>query len=256
MRYSFNTFYKGMSFEIRPPPPSDEPKWAYPNLMEPPFRLLIVSPSGSGKTVLLANLIGNEKFPYIKLFGRNTFLFSSTFSLGDPSMSMAQIPPDNVYNSLDISVLNAIVADQRSIIEEYGKAKAPHCLFIFDDVAHQLDYRARETLKGYFFSLRHYKISMILIVQSYKSVPRAMRINSSDMVFFYIGNDNERDVIASEMPTEQKLFLHILDDATSEPFSFLVVHNKKGIEQRFQKRFTGDFYRIKKTPNRIPDHAE
>jgi hypothetical protein len=100
------------------------------------------------------------------------------------------------------------------------------------------------------------KISMILIVQSYKSVPRAMRINSSDMVFFYIGNDNERDVIASEMPTDQKLFLHILDDATAEPFSFLVVHNKKGIEQRFQKRFTGDFYRIKKTPNRIPDHAE
>lgn len=235
-------------YDIQPPPPSKDEPWAHDNLFEPPFRLLIVSPSGSGKTVLLANLIGNEQFPYLETFaqGKNVFLFSSTFALGDPSMTMAKIKPSNVFNSLDISVLNAIVDDQRSIIEEYGKQKAPNVLFIFDDIAHQLDYKAKETLKGYFFSLRHYKISMILIVQSYKSVPRAMRINATDSVFFYIGNDSEREVIAQEMPTQKDYFLSILDDATTEPYSFLVVHNKKGMDKRFQKRFSGDFYTIKK----------
>jgi hypothetical protein len=234
-------------YEIRPPPPSGDKPWAYPNLFEPPFRLLIVSPSGSGKTVLLANLIGSPDFPYLEEFsqGRNVFLFSSTFSLGDQSMAMAKIKPENIFNSLDISILDAIVADQRSIIEQYGKKKAPSVLCIFDDIAHQLSYRAKEALKGYFFSLRHYKISMILIIQSYKSIPRAVRINSTDIILFYIGNDSERQVIASEMPCQQDYFLSILDDATTEKYSFLVIHNKRPMEKRFQKRFTDEYYTFK-----------
>jgi hypothetical protein len=238
-------------YDIIPPKSTGEKEWKHDNLPEPPFRLLIVSPSASGKTVLLSNLISGEQFPYAKYFGKNIFLFSSTFALGDSSMqSTTNLQDKNVFSTLDIDVLMGIVEDQQSIIMSYGKEKAPPILLVLDDVAQMLDHRAKETLKSLFFSMRHSKISLILLIQSYKSIPRAMRINATDLVFFAIANTSERTCIAEEMPCDMHHFQSILDNATSEKWSFLVVHNKNQMERRFQKRFTGSFYRIHKSHSR------
>jgi hypothetical protein len=229
-------------FAIKPPP--KQPKnWDTPDLPEPVFRIAIVSPSGSGKSVLLSNFISNPSFPYRGLFKKNIFLFSSTFHLTDPSFAMSDnIPKKNVFENLDIGILDEIVRDQESIITSYGKDRSPHVLIVFDDVGHQINYQATQYLKGLYFSARHKKISLIFLIQSYRSLPRAMRVNCTEMVFFQIANTGERDVIADEMPIDKRAFYAILDDATEEPYSFLVVFNRNPMNKRFQKRFTGEWY--------------
>jgi len=117
-------------------------------------------------------------------------------------------------------------------------------LLIFDDVSHQINYTATQYLKSLFFSGRHSRISIIFLTQSYRSLPRPVRINTTELIFFQINNSSEREVIADEMPIDKKLFYAILDDATTEPFSFLVVFNRNPLHRRFEKRFTGDFYAI------------
>lgn len=231
-------------YAIRPPP-AIEKEWNYADLPEPVFRMAIVSPSGAGKSVLLSNIISNPSFPYRELFKKNIFLFSSTFHLEDPSFAMSDnILKRNVFSSLDLATLQEIVNDQNGIIQSYGKPKAPHVLLIFDDVAHQIDYRATQYLKSLFFSGRHSKISIIFLTQSYRSLPRPVRINTTELIFFQINNTSEREVIADEMPVDKHLFYAILDNATEEPFSFLVVFNRNPMHRRFEKRFTGDFYSI------------
>jgi len=231
-------------YSIRPPPSAPK-EWNLPDLPEPVFRMAIVSPSGAGKSVLLSNIISNPSFPYRELFKKNIFLFSSTFHLEDPSFAMSDnISKRNVFSSLDLGILQEIVADQNGIIQSYGKPKSPHVLLIFDDVAHQIDYRATQYLKSLFFSGRHSKISIIFLTQSYRSLPRPVRINTTELIFFQINNTSEREVIADEMPIDKHLFYAILDNATTEPFSFLVVFNRNPLHRRFEKRFTGDFYSI------------
>jgi hypothetical protein len=231
-------------YAIRPPPAIAK-EWNYPDLPEPVFRMAIVSPSGAGKSVLLSNIISNPSFPYRELFKKNIFLFSSTFHLEDPSFAMSDnILKRNVFSSLDLATLQEIVNDQNGIIQSYSKPKAPHVLLIFDDVAHQIDYRATQYLKSLFFSGRHSKISIIFLTQSYRSLPRPVRINTTELIFFQINNTSEREVIADEMPVDKHLFFAIMDDATEEPFSFLVVFNRNPMHRRFEKRFTGDFYSI------------
>jgi hypothetical protein len=229
-------------FAIKPPP--KQPKnWDYPDLPEPVFRIAIVSPSGSGKSVLLSNVISNPSFPYRELFKKNIFLFSSTFHLTDPSFAMSDnIPKKNVFENLDIGILDEIVRDQESIITSYGKERSPHVLIVFDDVGHQINYQATQYLKGLYFSARHKKISLIFLIQAYRSLPRAMRVNCTEMVFFQIANTGERETIADEMPIDKRAFYAILDDATEEPYSFLVVFNRNPMNKRFQKRFTGEWY--------------
>ena len=231
-------------YSIRPPPQTPK-EWTHPDVPEPVFRMAIVSPSGAGKSVLLSNIISNTSFPYRALFGKNIFLFSSTFHLDDPSFAMSDnIQKRNVFSQLDLNILQEIVADQNGIILSYGKQKAPHVLLIFDDVAHQIDYRATQYLKSLFFSGRHSKISIIFLTQSYRSLPRPVRINTTELVFFAINNTGEREVIADEMAIDKWLFYAILDDATTEPYSFLVVFNRNPLHRRFEKRFTGEFYQI------------
>lgn len=231
-------------YSIRPPPEAPK-EWNFPDLPEPVFRMAIVSPSGAGKSVLLSNIISNPSFPYRSLFSKNIFLFSSTFHLDDPSFAMSDnIQKRNVFGSLDLDALQEIVADQNGIIQSYGKQKSPHVLLIFDDVAHQIDYRATQYLKSLFFSGRHSRISIIFLTQSYRSLPRPVRINTTELIFFQINNTSEREVIADEMPIDKHLFYAILDDATEEAFSFLVVFNRNPLHRRFEKRFTGEFYQI------------
>jgi|688.fasta_scaffold265413_2 hypothetical protein len=233
-----------MPYAIQPPPPKAK-EWNHPNLPEPVFRCIITAPSGSGKSVLLANMIASPEFPYREYFGKNIFIFSSTFHLDDPSFSIADnIKKKNVFEGLDVGIVSGILEDQESIIMSFGKDKAPPVLLIFDDVSHQLSHSASQYLRQIFFSGRHRKVSILWLVQAYKSLPRAMRINATECIFMAIGNSGERECIQEEMPIEKKAFLAILDDATREPYSFLVVFNRNPMNKRFQKRFTGEYYSI------------
>lgn len=214
-------------------------------LFQPPFRIIVVAPSNSGKSVLISNLISSPDLPYRRFFKKNIFIWSSTFNLNDPSFSMSDnIEQSNIYDEYNENSIMEIVNEQIGIIHKYSKKKAPHLLFIFDDVVQDLPKTKMSIMNKLFFSSRHYNISLILLSQQYKMVNRPLRLNASDIIIFQTSNNQEIQKIAEEQAIEVNRFKQILKEATEEPFSFLVIHNKLPIKERYQLRLSNKIYEI------------
>lgn len=220
----------------------EEPiKWDYPTIPVPPFRLVVVAPSNTGKSVMVSNLISSDNFPYKKYFKENIFIFSPTFKMGSMT-GMDNIKKENIFDTFNVEVLNSIISEQKDLIETYGKKKSSPILIILDDVVGELDAKKKEFLKRAYFGLRHYNGSIILLAQQYKMIPKSARMNCSDTVLFEVANENELRDITDEQNIEKNRFLNIYDYATQvEPYSFLCIRHKHAKQKRYQLRFTTQY---------------
>ena len=210
-------------------------------LPQVPFRLVVVGSSNSGKSVLVASLL-SAKFPYAKIFGRNVWIFSPTMSLQDPSFSELKIPDDHVIPFYDEATITRIVTQQGKIIKQHGKSLAKNLLLVFDDCMTQISNSPSSLLRSLYFSGRHQKISVICLTQLWTAMPRAARMNASDVVLFEQGR-KQRMNIGEEQSIDPQKFSDIMEAATGErPFSFLYVRLKKPTKERYMLRFTGRLY--------------
>ena len=234
-------------FLIKAPKTTDEGREKVDKLLpQMPFRILCVGNSASGKGVLFNNFLGkNTQFPYKSIFKNNIFMFSSTYALGDKSLDNLDIPDENTFDNLDEDIIRQILLEQKLNIAEFGKDKCVPILIVLDDVLTQLSHKKNSIVRELFFSSRHYLISLFFMVQSYRSVPKCMRTNCTHLIFFQTNNTKERNSIIEEQNAPTKIMEKILDDATSEDYSFLVVNNKVHDKNlRFQKRFSLNNYAL------------
>ncbi len=232
---------------IKPPISTDEEKQKVDKLLpQIPFRILVSGNSASGKGIMCNSFMGkNTGFPYKSIFKNNIFVFSSTFALGDKSLQSLDIPVENQFDKLDEEIIHQIMHEQRLNILEYTKSQVPDICILLDDVLTQLSHKKNSIVRELFFSGRHYKISLFFMVQSYRSVPKSMRTNCTNLIFFKNNNTKETNSIIDEQNAPSKIMKYILDDATEEDFSFLVVNNKvHDKNKRFQKRFSQFYYNL------------
>lgn len=229
-----------MNFDnIKPLVKEEELKWDYPSIPTPPFRLVVVAPSNTGKSVMVSNLISSDNFPYKKYFGENIFIFSPTFKMGSMG-GMKNISKNNIFDTFDVDILNSIINEQKNLIETYGNSSP--ILIILDDVVGELDAKRKEFLKKAYFGLRHYNASIILIAQQYKMIPKSVRMNCSDTILFEVANDNELKDITEEQNIQKDKFINIYDYATQvQLYSFLTIRHKHPKKTRYQLRFTNQY---------------
>ena len=231
-----------MSFDnIKPLVKEEKVDWSHPTIPEPPFRLVVVAPSNTGKSVMVSNLISSDNFPYRKYFKENIFIFSPTFKMGSMT-GMDNIKKENIFDTFDVEVLNSIIREQKDLVETYGKKKSSPILIVLDDVVGELDAKRKEFLKKSYFGLRHYNGSIILLAQQYKMIPKSARMNCSDSIFFEVANEAELQNITEEQNIEKNRFLNIYDYATQvQPYSFLCIRHKHDKKKRYQLRFTNQY---------------
>lgn len=211
------------------------------NLPQLPMRLCIYGASASGKGVLIASLLG-KTFPYRKAFRKNIWIFSPTISLGDPSFSEIDLEEDHYVPDYDEKLISKIWSEQDKIISAHGKKIAPQILLIFDDVVTSLTNAKASLLRKLYFSGRHSLISTICCSQLYSALPRAVRMNASDAIFFESGR-KARMLIGEEQSIDPDQFEAIMERATSDaPYSFLFVRYKKPVASRYMLRFTGRLF--------------
>jgi hypothetical protein len=226
---------------IKPLVKEEKVFWPHTTLPQPPFRLIVVAPSNVGKSCMVSNLISSDNFPYKKYFGENIFIFSPTFKMGSME-GMTNIKKNNVFDTFDTEVLNSIIREQKDLVELYGKKKSSPILIILDDVVGELDAKRKDFLKKSYFGLRHFNGSIILLAQQYKAIPKPVRMNCSESIFFEVANNNELKDICDEQNLEQERFLNIYEYATQvQPYSFLCVRYKNPKKTRYQLRFTTQY---------------
>jgi hypothetical protein len=194
------------------------------HMLKLPFRMCIVSPSGSGKTNFLINLL-------------------RLFSCGD----------DGTFSTINIITRNkdeplykwiTTKCDQIQITEglhttppldKFDKDK--NHLVVWDDLVLAKDL---SMVENYYIRARKMSTSCIFISQSYFKIPKIIRNNCSYMILLKLSGDREVKLILSEFGlgvTKEEL-LELYKYATAEKFSPLIIDMEESSDKRFRKGFT------------------
>lgn len=179
------------------------------HLLKIPFKGLIISYSGGGKTNYLANLLN--------LFskGKGTF---NTIKI----ITMNKDEP--IYNYLtdiskgQIEIYEGI--DKTPNIDEYDK-NFNH-LIVFDDLVLSNDLKI---VCDMFIRCRKLNISVIFISQSYYKIPKIMRCNTNYLILLKLAGKKDINLILSEcsLIKSKEELLQMYNYATKEQFSPLII---------------------------------
>jgi hypothetical protein len=230
-----------------------------------PFSSYIVASKKSGKTTLLLNLLLEPEYlkgKFNKIFwisptgalDDKTQILKETEGLLKPNKKLIKAMkkkleekeimsddlmleyqelkerPDRLTDSdyleeLDIDYLEEILNNQKKIISTFSKDVADDVLLVLDDSIESKIIKHRR-FKNFLFKSRHYKISVFFISQSYFSLPKALRLNNSQVILFETGNRKELQEIYSENNNglSWKEFYEAYRSAVDVPFNFLNIN--------------------------------
>ena len=240
---------------------------------KPSFLMYLCASRGSGKSTTLLNLLLNKdllagKFHQIYYISPTSALDSkievlkTTPGIIKPSTKLinklkekgkikilddsvqereysTSIPESNFIEEVSIDLLKDLISEQKQIIKSYGKDIADSILLIFDDCASELKFWKSQQVQKLIFNSRHFKISMIITSQNYKSLPKALRLNMSQVVLFSTSNEVEIKCIYDENSSSLgfKKWLKIYREITDKPFNCLVVNYQNKKEARLHDAF-------------------
>ena len=168
-------------------------KWLY--IPDDPYRILIIGGSGSGKTNTLLNLT-NEQNDIDKIY-----LYARDFN--EPKYIILTEKHENA-GIKHLNDPNAFIEcsnmmdDVYENINDYNSSRKRKILIVFDDMIadNMTNKKFQSIIKELFIRYRKLNISLIFITQSYFSVPKNVRLNSTHYLIMKIDNKKELQNIA------------------------------------------------------------
>lgn len=235
-----------------------------------PFSMVLSASKGKGKSSLLINLLINTDFlagkfnqifiisPTNKLDSKFNIL-KSTEGILKPNLPLLKLfknklkdkivspvneapeynsvlNDEDFYEKVSIDLLKQIIEEQKMIIENYGKSVADNILLVYDDCASQRKFWNSNAVQQLIFNSRHYKTSIIITTQSYFSIPKPLRLNTSIFALFYTANEKELRSIYEENSSNLnfKQFSSMFSKVcNSKDFNFLVVNYQNNEKYRY-----------------------
>ena len=203
-----------------------------------PFSWMLSGSSGSGKTNLAMNILTNKDL-YGKFF-HCILVFSPTAGAFDDSYKVLNLPPENFIKEFDGSMLDKIIEARKAKIEDKGIefiSKNERMLIILDDVIADRQFLESPDALRLFSLLRHYLVSVMVMIQSYNKLPRALR-NNCNAICVFPALRSEIEVIKDEVaPAEytKKEFEKLLKYCMSEQHSFFYINRHAKPNQRIRK---------------------
>ena len=197
-------------------------KWPY--IPDHPYRILIVGGSGSGKTNTLLNLINEQKdIDKIYLYARD--LSESKYEY--PFKNRENTGIKHLNDSKAFIECSDTMGDVYENINDYNPNRRRKILIVFDDmIADIMTYKKFQAIsKELFIICRKINISLVFITQSYFSVPKDVRLNSTHYFIMTINNKRELQniVINHSAGIDYKDFIKIYRECTKEPYNFLTI---------------------------------
>jgi len=203
-----------------------------------PFSWMLSGSSGSGKTNLAMNILTNKDL-YGKFF-HCILVFSPTAGAFDDSYKVLNLPEENFIKEFDGSMLDKIIEARKAKIEDKGIefiSKNERMLIILDDVIADRQFLESPDALRLFSLLRHYLVSVMVMIQSYNKLPRALR-NNCNAICVFPALRSEIEVIKDEVaPAEytKKEFEKLLKYCMSEQHSFFYINRHAKPNQRIRR---------------------
>ena len=202
-----------------------------------PFRMLIIEPSGSGKTNTLLHLI--DKFHPI----HKIYLYTEGTDEDKYQYLINKREQAGMKNLNDPHAFIEYSSDTNDVLEDinsYNKKNDEKELIIFDDMIADImrSEKFKAMVKELFIRCRKLNISIVFITQSYFRTPKDARLNSTQYILMKIGNKKELKSIAEENSghLDFKDFLKIYSHCTDKPYSFMMVDTRPTARVTFKKK--------------------
>ena len=197
-------------------------KQLYDYMPNAPFRMLMASPSDSGKTNTLIHMLQAPLVFYDKiyLYERNLEQkkYQQLSDLFDMLSQKVNYPIMEVSNDKGcIQPLEALDRDSQKIV-------------IFDDFITE---KNQKPIVKYFTGGRHRNCSSIYLSQSYYNTPKTIRLNCTHFCIGEFPTKQEQNSICNELGVTREQYVN----ATYKPYSFLYVDKPKKTAAR---NFYGD----------------
>ena len=224
------------------------------------FFMLIVGKPGSGKTTLLLQMLTSEKENriYREVFDKILLVMPSNSRRSMKDDPFDDLPPDQLFDEFNDDVIEKVkdVKDEFDALEKKEEEernknkllkkkglikKVPNKkkryynqLLILDDVTATL--KNKNVLKSMIelaTNRRHLRLSIILLVQFSRAVPRPVRFQITDVVLFKPSNNLDTAIIAEEFVNKKKdEFMNLIRFVYTDSHDFLMVN--KNTEAMFK----------------------
>ena len=202
---------------------------------------------GSGKTNALINLI-NEQNDIDKIY-----LYARV--LNEPKYEYLiekreDVGLKHVNNSNTFIECSNTMDDVYENINDYNSCTRRKILIVFDDMIADImiNRRFQAIIKELFIRCRKLNISLVFITQSYFSVPKDVRLNSTHYLILKINNRKELQNIAinHSADIDYKDLIKIYKECTKEPFNFVTIDTtlRACDPLRFRKNLFDSYVRV------------
>ena len=195
---------------------------------------LVVGRSGSGKTNVVLHLLNSNDL----LKGAFDVILYLCDSPDDTMKDNLKIPKENFVKEFTEEWLENLIAKQSASVKKNGYQKTKSVLLIFDDILSKQKFLNSKILVKLVAECRHYNISCIFNTQSYKKIPRVVRLNVRGIILFP-SSLNELQKFAEEQCLPQmssREFLKLIQFCTREPYNFAFInHDSK--DNKLRKNF-------------------
>ena len=185
---------------------------------------MIIGGSGSGKTNGLINLINEQDdIDKIYLYARDLSELKYEILIKNrENVGIKHFDDPNAFiecsNTMD---------DVYENINDYNPNRKIKILVVFDDMIADImtNKKFQAIIKELFVRCRKLNISLVFITQSYFSVPKDVRLNSTHYLIMKINNKRELQNIAINHSAniDYNDFIKIYRKCTIKPFNFLTI---------------------------------
>lgn len=194
------------------------------------FNMIVLAPTGTGKSVMIRNLLMNPDFyndKHRKTFD-NVFILNPNY-LNSGDDLLYDLPEENIEMDLDAAddFLQFVIGNQEANKDEIS-------LLIADDA--MTAFNKKSKLSKILSRSRHHRLSMIVVSQYLKILPPVTRSNATCFVIFK--NQKKGDLkLLEELAPDNTFFekWEILENDPS-PYSFLFI-DFKNTEHKYWLNF-------------------
>lgn len=201
-----------------------------------PYLMLISAKTGSGKSILIANLLRKKEL-YYKYYAKCYFCSSNMVDgkISDVAYNGIRFAKARSFDNFTDEIFDTILQD----ITKDDDWKDEQYLLVLDDLSTVFERPTKNMLKN-FLKHRHYNLSIIIVSQAIRLMNPKLRQNATHLISFYTSNQREREALNELTNLSQSKFDELLEYCTDENFCFMFIDLLQPRKPKIYKNFNSE----------------